>query len=209
MWEHQSGETNYSDAHQQRLAQWFPATVHRGCSSTLQQLPDLISTLNRRGRVINEMSCCTLLKCIHAPQWVVADNTSLTCFCKSFRGLTAYQMMEWICVRAKWHWSDSGNVRIFTSNGSSNLDLEKQGGQLGSSTSIRHVSMKKNNEDRWTHWHPNCHTGKLCSGTEVHLLLNNQETQITVRQIKFTVFIIDCLSLNVTSQVWTCCWAVC
>lgn len=49
-------------------------------------------------------------------------------------------------------WSDSGNLRIFTSNGSSHLDLEKRGGQLGSSTSIGYVSImsKKQRQDKLT-----------------------------------------------------------
>lgn len=103
----------------------------------------------------------------------------------------AYQMtMGWVCVKATWH-------RIIGLRKSEDIyiqrqlspQLKKRGGQLVSSTSIHYVSIKKSNGNRRTHRLRNCHTVKPCSGSEVHLLLNNKETiwgffnQITVWQI--------------------------
>lgn len=53
--------------------------------------------------------------------------------------------------------------------------LGERGGQLISSTLIHYVSIKKSNGERQTDQHLNCHTGKPLGGSEVHLLLNNQE----------------------------------
>lgn len=118
---------------------------------------------------------------------------------------TAYQMMmRWMYVRVTWH-------RMIRFRQSEDIYIQRQlsprlgkwGGQLISSTSIHYVSIKKNSGDRRTHWHPNCHTGKLYSGTEVHLLLNNQETLISVckslsgRCNSPVALIVDCLSLEV------------
>ena len=91
---------------------------------------------------------------------------------------TAYQMtMGWICVKATWHrmirFRQSEDIYI---QRQLSPRLGKRGGQLSSSTSIHYVSIKKSNGDRRTHRHPNCHTGKPRRGSEVHLLLNNQET---------------------------------
>lgn len=114
---------------------------------------------------------------------------------------TAYQMtMGWICVKATWH-------RMIGLRKSEDIYIQRQlsprlwkrGGQLSSSTSIHYVSIKKSNGDRRTHRLSNCHIGKPCSGSEVHLLLNNQQTvwdffeHITVWQIQFTGCINACL----------------
>lgn len=100
--------------------------------------------------------------------------------------------MSLICVRATWHrmirFRQSEDIYI---QRQLSPRLRKQGGQQSSSTSIHYVSITKNDGDRRTHRHPNCHTVKPCGGSEVHLLLNNQETlwDFFVREIWFTGWI--------------------
>lgn len=121
--------------------------------------------------------------------WMVAETN----FSRSLRGMPTKMTMGWACVKATWH-------RIIRLRKSEDIYIQRQlspqlgkrGGQLSSSTSIHYVSIKKSNGNRRTHWLRNCHTGKPRSGSEVHLLLDNQETtwdsfnQITVWQIQLT-----------------------
>lgn len=76
--------------------------------------------------------------------------------------ITAYQLrMGWICVKATWH-------KMIRFRQSEDIYIQRQlspwfgkwGGQPSSSTSIHYGSIKKSNEDRRTHRHLNCHTGK-------------------------------------------------
>lgn len=165
-----------------RLAQWFSTMVHEAAVSHSHWTDQHFEELS---------SCCSGWRGgpLHFHGWRQLLHTLQQIFEK-----TAYNVtMGWICVGATWH----RMIRFRQSEGiyiqwQLSPPLGKRGGQLSSSTSIHYVSIKKNNGDRRTHRHPNCHTGKPRSGSEVHLLLNNQETlwdffeQITVWQVEFT-----------------------
>lgn len=108
---------------------------------------------------------------------MVADNNSWTHFSKSSRGLpTRWRRAGFASKQHGTEWIRFRQSEDIYIQRQLSPRLGKRGGQLSSSTSIHYVSIKKSNGDRRTHRHPNCHTGKPRSGSEVHLLLNNQET---------------------------------
>lgn len=109
-----------------RLAHWFPTTAQRLQLSTV-----------REQHYSSWLDWWAQHPCNELPEWVVgwtavllrvvADDKSYTCFSKSWRGL----LTKWFRggCESEYHgteWSDSGNLRIFTSNGSSHLDSESE-----------------------------------------------------------------------------------
>ena len=77
-------------------------------------------------------------------RWTLRSSTNRGC---KRRVDTHQQIFERTAEQHGTEWADLGNLRIFTSNGSSHLDLEKRGGQLISSTSIGYVSIMS--EKQW------------------------------------------------------------